>query len=380
VKQILQQTARRDAYTGAVPNPRWGYGKIDALAAITRASEMPGARPYFSLDRNEITIDYPQNSAAPGDTTVTLTPGNGAGAFTTSSSASWLTVDRVSGSAPSPLILRTNLAGLAPGDYAGEVTIASADGKAVPQTIVVHVHVRAPVPLILSVTDGAAFQPGFANGSWVTITGHGLANTTRTWRDSDFVNNQLPTVLDGVRVNIQGQLGHPYFISPTQINVLAPDNALTNTRFGITVSNNGVNSNQFVANTRARNPEFFRFDGRNIAAVHLDGTLVGKIDLFPGLTTRPAKPGDIIQLFGSGCGATEPPIAANRVVTAPAPVTGTVSLTIGGKAANVTFAGQVGSGLCQVNAEVPQLASGDAEVILTIGAFTSADAAFIAIQ
>jgi hypothetical protein len=34
VKQILQQTARADAFTGPTPNPNWGYGKIDALAAL----------------------------------------------------------------------------------------------------------------------------------------------------------------------------------------------------------------------------------------------------------------------------------------------------------------------------------------------------------
>lgn len=35
VKSILQRTARMDSFTGTVPNPRWGFGKIDALAAIT---------------------------------------------------------------------------------------------------------------------------------------------------------------------------------------------------------------------------------------------------------------------------------------------------------------------------------------------------------
>ncbi|MBN9691975.1 MAG: S8 family serine peptidase [Verrucomicrobia bacterium] len=34
IKQILQQTARADAFTGEVPNANWGYGKIDALAAV----------------------------------------------------------------------------------------------------------------------------------------------------------------------------------------------------------------------------------------------------------------------------------------------------------------------------------------------------------
>jgi len=380
VKQIFQQTARKDDYTGEVPNPTWGYGKLDALAAITRASQMPGARPYFSLDRNEIIIDYPQNSTVPGDTTVTLTPGNGAGAFTTTSSAPWLTVDKASGIAPSQLVVKTNISGLALGDYAGEITINSADGKAVPQTIMVHLHVRTPGPLILGVTDGAAFNPGIANGNWVTITGYGLSNTTRIWQGSDFVNNQLPTVLDNVRVTIQGQAAFPYFISPTQINVLAPDNTLTNTRLGVRVITNGITSNLLDVNSLARNPEFFRFDGRNIAAVHLDGTLVGKAGLFPGVTTRPVRPGDTISLYGTGCGATSPAIQASRIVTTPGTVTGTVSMTIGGKTAKVTFAGQTGSGLCQVNAEIPQLPSGDAEVVLTIDTFVSADGAFVTVQ
>src|SRR5207253_1963321 len=52
VKKILQQTARSDSFTGAVPNNRWGYGKVDALAAVAAAAAAPGARPYFTLDQN----------------------------------------------------------------------------------------------------------------------------------------------------------------------------------------------------------------------------------------------------------------------------------------------------------------------------------------
>ncbi len=380
VKDILQQTARRDAFTGPDPNPRWGYGKIDAFAAITRASQMPGAKPYFSLDKNVLSLDSPQGSPTIVTEVVALTPGNGAGAFTTSSSAPWLTVNTVSGTAPAQLTVRVDKTGLANGDYSGEITINSADGKAVPQSIMVHVHVRTAGPLITSVDDGAAFGPGFANGSWVTIRGFNLANTTRIWQGSDFVGNALPTALDGVSVTIQGNPALVYFISPTQLNVLAPDNTNTNTRFGITVRNNGVNSNVFVANTLPRNPEFFRFDGRYIAAVHQDGTLVGRVDLFPGLTMRPVKTGDQISLYGTGCGATNPPTPANRIVSGAAPVTGTVKLTIGGKPATTSFVGLSGSGLCQVNAQVPQLPSGDAEVVLQIDSFISADGAFLTVQ
>ncbi|MEM7185656.1 MAG: S8 family peptidase [Bacteroidota bacterium] len=36
VRNILRNTAREDSFTGTVPNTDWGYGKLDALAAIER--------------------------------------------------------------------------------------------------------------------------------------------------------------------------------------------------------------------------------------------------------------------------------------------------------------------------------------------------------
>lgn len=37
IRTILQETARADGQTGNVPNPEWGFGKLDALAAVERA-------------------------------------------------------------------------------------------------------------------------------------------------------------------------------------------------------------------------------------------------------------------------------------------------------------------------------------------------------
>jgi hypothetical protein len=59
------------------------------------------------------------------------------------------------------------------------------------------------------------------------------------------------------------------------------------------VRNNGVNSKQFIASILPRNPEFFRFDGRYIAADHSDGTLVGKVDLFPDKRASLAHPAPV---------------------------------------------------------------------------------------
>ena len=45
VKSILQSTGRRDAFTGNTPNTSWGYGKVDAVAALNEVE---------SLDRPEV--------------------------------------------------------------------------------------------------------------------------------------------------------------------------------------------------------------------------------------------------------------------------------------------------------------------------------------
>lgn len=381
VRDILRQTARRDDFTGPEPNTVWGYGKIDAFAAIERASQMPGAKPYYSLDRNEIIVDFPTGSEAPAPHTVSLTAGNGAGAFTVASSAPWLSATPSNGTAPAALTVNVNPNGLSAGDYSAEITVTSVNGQAIPQTIMVHLHVRTPAPLITEVVDGAAFQAGFTNGGWVAIKGFGLAKSTRIWSGEDFNGSLLPTVLDDVRVSIGGVPAYVYFVSPNQINVLAPDNTLNNTVMRVTVTTSGAVSNEFLAFSSFRNPEFLRFDGRHIAAIHGDGSLLGPSDLYGGaVALTPAKPGEIILLYGTGCGPTSPVTPADRVVSVPGLVTVPVSVNIGGKAATVAFAGQVGSGLCQLNVTVPDVPDGDAEVVWTVGPFVSADGSFIRVK
>ena len=56
----------------------------------------------------------------------------------------------------------------------------------------------------------------------MTIKGTNLADKTDTWSHS-IVNGQLPTSLDGVSVTMGGKPAYVYYISPDQLNVLAPD-------------------------------------------------------------------------------------------------------------------------------------------------------------
>ena len=71
----------------------------------------------------------------------------------------------------------------------------------------------------------ASGQPGVAANSWVTIYGTNLASTTQDWSNS-IDSGKLPTTLAGVSVMIGNKRAYMSFVSPTQLNVLAPD-ALT---------------------------------------------------------------------------------------------------------------------------------------------------------
>jgi uncharacterized protein (TIGR03437 family) len=234
------------------------------------------------------------------------------------------------------------------------------------------------------VVNGASFNPGIQSGSWVTIFGTDLGPTTRIWNDqTEIVNGQLPTELDGVKVNIAGKPAAVYFISPTQLNVQAPDDIGTGNVQVEVINRNGTSA-AVTAEVRTASPALFLFDPENRkypAAVHADGTFVGKAGLFPTITTRPAKPGDTILLFGTAFGPTNPPVQSGRVFTGSAPLVTPPVIRIGNVQAQVTFAGLSGAGLYQFNVAIPDVPDGDHPVVAELpGGMRTQDNVFITIQ
>jgi uncharacterized protein (TIGR03437 family) len=110
------------------------------------------------------------------------------------------------------------------------------------------------------------------------------------------------------------------------------------------------------------------------AATLPDGTLALPTGLLPLSTAvRGAKPGEVITLWANGLGPTSPAYPDGQVVTSQnrGVLTSTYSVLIGGKPAIVEYAGLVGSGLYQVNCLIPQIASGDATVVLSVAGASS---------
>ena len=237
---------------------------------------------------------------------------------------------------------------------------------------------------ISSVLNGGSFETGFAAGSWISIFGENLAPTARTWRPDEIVDGILPTQLDGVQVLINGRPAAVFFISPGQLNVQAPDDTAVGPVL-VEVIRDGIGTASETADLQEAAPAFFMFDpeGRKfIAAVHADGVFVGKPDLFGGaLAARPAGPGDVILLFGTGFGLTNPSVESGRVFSGAAPLSADVTIRFGGIEADVLFGGLSGAGLNQFNVVVPDvLPGGDIEVVAeTLGQRTQGDA-FLTIE
>ena len=210
-------------------------------------------------------------------------------------------------------------------------------------------------PVIIQLLTAANQSPTISPNTWVAIYGTNLApaGDTRSWQGSDFLNNQLPVVLDTVTATVNGRSAYIGYISPTQVNILTSPDALQGA-VQVLISSGGVNSAPFTVQAQPIAPAFFVFAGSPfVAAEHTNGSYLGSPSLYPGVTT-PAKPGETVALFGSGFGPTSPPVVAGSLVQSGILPTPPV-IVIGGIAATVQFAGLVPSvpGEFQFNVVVP---------------------------
>jgi uncharacterized protein (TIGR03437 family) len=228
-------------------------------------------------------------------------------------------------------------------------------------------------PTVTSVIDSASLLPNIAPNSWVTIFGSSLAATTDNWNNS-IVKGALPTSLDGVSVMIGGAPAYISYISPGQINVVAPQ--ASSGPVTATVTNSTGTSAPFTVTFSEYSPAFFAWPGNQAVATHLDFTYAAKAGTFPGVTTVPAKPGETIILWGTGFGPTTPAAPVGNVVPAsPAYNTSTLpTVTLNNSAVTVLGAALSpgAAALYQVDIQVPSsMANGDWPLQVSIGGVTS---------
>jgi uncharacterized protein (TIGR03437 family) len=236
------------------------------------------------------------------------------------------------------------------------------------------------------VLSGSSFVSGqaVAPGMEVAIFGSALASST-----VPASTVPLSLSLSDTSVTFNGVSAALYFVSDGQINAQMPWNVLSANQIpgtvNVVVTRGGVASAPVSVSVAAAAPGIYSIPpGAGYAiAINPDGSLAAPAGGIPGVATHPAKAGDTLIVLATGLGAVNPPLANGAAPAVTTFAVTTPSALIGGKSAQVAFAGLAPGfpGINQLNIVVPGGASGSSLPLqLVENGITSSDKVVIAVQ
>ena len=219
---------------------------------------------------------------------------------------------------------------------------------------------------VISASDFGAFS-SVAPGSWIEIYGSNLAADTRQWATSDFTGVTAPTSLDRTTVTIGPRSAFIDYVSSTQINAQVPSD-IGSGQLQLTVGTSAGTSANYPITVALTQPGFYApasfFVGgkQYVAATFTDGTtFVAPPGAIPGFTSRQAKPGETIILYGVGFGTVDANIPAGQIVQQANTISLPFQLSFGTAQATLQYSGLAGGfvGLYEFWAVVPNIADND---------------------
>jgi uncharacterized protein (TIGR03437 family) len=161
--------------------------------------------------------------------------------------------------------------------------------------------------------------------------------------------NPMPAELGGVRVRIGSAEAPLYFASRSQINFVVP-NAVPAGRHNIEVVSAG--------NVLARGSMQVYDIGPALASSNpqTQQAIAQNQDFGVNGPSSPARRGQVVQLYATGCGRTNPPTRDGTPPTSLSPAAGEVKVYFGPVEGAVQFAGAHPQfpGICQINATIPE--------------------------
>jgi uncharacterized protein (TIGR03437 family) len=257
--------------------------------------------------------------------------------------------------------IATNVTGIGNGavtviDTSSNTVVDTVPVGSTPFGIVITSGSSAPPPPP-SISSGGIVPATVQPGQWVSIYGSNLASGTTSW------TGNFPTSLGGASVTIDGKLAYLSYVSPGQINLQIPNDSKTGA-VPVAVTTGGGTGSSSVTLAQF-GPTFFLLDGpMHVAGIILrsDGSGAyggGRYDILGptgnslGYATVAAKPGDVVELYGSGFGPTNPKVLAGQAFSGAASTTNPVTLDINSVSVTPAFAGLSGAGLYQINLTVP---------------------------
>jgi uncharacterized protein (TIGR03437 family) len=226
-----------------------------------------------------------------------------------------------------------------------------------------------PVPSVMasSLANAASGAPGAAEGGLVSLYGSNIVPSGVLSVASGF---PLPTELEGISVTVGGLAAPLLAVANTngtgQINFQMPFGLAGHGSLPLVVNNGGILSNPVEIQALPAQPGVFLVNGQG-AIFHEDFSYV--------TSSSPASAGETIIIYCTGLGAVNPQVETGfPAPTSPLAISATPTVTIGGVSAQVSFSGLAPgfAGLYQINVMVPQSVSGTAQLVIAVGAVSSA--------
>jgi uncharacterized protein (TIGR03437 family) len=223
---------------------------------------------------------------------------------------------------------------------------------------------QAPSYTSAGIVNAASNQVGLlAPNGLVTIYGQFLSDTTAAITAGETAQGtQLPYAPGNTNTHVllEPHWAYVIYVSPTQINFLVPSNVRPG-RYQLKVVRGVVSGPGIAVDVAASAPGLFLLDLLTVIATHADGRVV--------TTAAPAEPGEVVVLYATGLGVTDPAQPPGAIASVPAVVANPAlaPVYLSGKllpASSVYYTGLTPgfAGLYQINIRVPADLTADPEV------------------
>jgi len=356
------------------------------------------ANNTVSASPTTLTFSYRAGDQPPAAQTVNVTGGGSSGGLaftaTASSTGNWLSVTPTSGTTPGSLSVSISPTGLnaSATPYTGTITVAGSGTATGSTTVNVSLTVTAPLPTVSKVTHAGSFATSTAisPGEIITLFGTNIGPTTPAGLTLD-TTGKVATTIGGVQVLVSGYASPMVYASATQVSAVVPYEVqlLSFSGADILIKFAGQTSNATHTNIATTQPGLFTLNS--------SGTGPGAILNSNGSVnspTNPAAKGDVVVLYLSGEGQTNPAGVTGKVTTVsstgpltPAPLL-PIAILIGPsgsqQAANYVFAGEAPgfvSGVLQLNVQLPAtVPTGDQQIIVSIGSNSSQSGVTVSVK
>jgi uncharacterized protein (TIGR03437 family) len=237
---------------------------------------------------------------------------------------------------------------------------------------------QAPVYTADNFVNASDYSHGpFAPNSAVTVFGANLAWDTQQLAGTDILNDTLPTILASVEVYIDNWPVPLIYVSPTQINFIIPGNEIAGS-VPVRVVREGVTGPEITIQLTDAAPALFAWDGCALAT-QADGTLL--------TSDAPANAGDVIVVYATGLGKTNPNPAPGVIPLTPNPIVAPSTLTVYLNGAPIDsglvfYAGVTpdSAGLYQINMFLPGDTPSNPEIRVAVGAQMSLPGLLLNVQ